>query len=77
MVRVLGVVAVAASARRAPRIASERLQLLAGWVPKVWRVGWVEALLAAEDPHDVGMPPDVEALRHAISRAVWSEAGSR
>ncbi len=39
-VRVLGLVVVAASPRRPPRIAAERVQLLAGWVPHLWRVGW-------------------------------------
>jgi hypothetical protein len=66
-VRLLGIAAVAASPRRAPRIAVERLQLLAGWVPTVWRIGWVEALLAADDPRDIGTPPDVAALRHVVA----------
>lgn len=70
---VLGVVAVAASPRRPPRIATERLQLLGGWVPKVWRVGWVDALLAVDDPRDVGVPPDVEALRTAIWQTTTRE----
>ncbi|MFY1599854.1 hypothetical protein [Micromonospora sp. WMMD737] len=65
---VLGVVAVAASSRRPPRIATERLHLLSGWAPRVWRVGWVDALLAADDPADVGTPPDVDALRHALTQ---------
>ena len=76
-IRLVGVVTVAASARRAPRIAVERLQLLAGWAPKVWRVGWVEALLAADDPRDVGVPPDVDELRYAVGRAAHVEARIR
>lgn len=63
---VLGVVAVAASPRRPPRIVTERLHLLRGWIPAIWNVGWVDALLAADDPRDVGASPDIEALRHAI-----------
>ncbi|WP_239098452.1 hypothetical protein [Micromonospora qiuiae] len=66
LTKVLGVVAVAASPRKPPRIATERLQLLRGWAPEVWRIGWVDALLAADDPCDVGASPDVEALRNAI-----------
>jgi hypothetical protein len=65
----LGVVAVAASERRPPRRAAERLRLLAGWVPALWRVGWVEEYLAADDARDIGVPPDVAALRHALERA--------
>ncbi|MFG1955049.1 hypothetical protein [Micromonospora sp. NPDC048830] len=72
LTKVLGVVAVAASPRRPPRIATERLQLLRGWAPEVWRVGWVDALLAADDPRDVGASPDVEALRNAI----WQKVGA-
>jgi hypothetical protein len=69
-INVLGVVAVAASPRRPPRIAAERLALLRGWAPQLWRVGWVDALLAADDPRDVGASPDVEALRSAIWQKV-------
>lgn len=69
-VGVLGVVAVAASPRRPPRIVTDRLHLLRGWAPAVWNVGWVDALLAADDPHDVGASPDIEALRHAIRQKI-------
>ncbi|GAA0710892.1 hypothetical protein Drose_24890 [Dactylosporangium roseum] len=69
----LGVVAVAASSRRPPRRAAERLRLVSGWVPATWRVGWVEEFLAADDARDVGVPPDVAALRHALSRAIVSK----
>jgi hypothetical protein len=68
-----GLVAVAASTRRPPRIAVERLHLMGGWVPNVWRLGWVEAYLAADDPADVGVAPDVATLRHAVARAVKYE----
>ena len=66
LIRLLGVVAVDASPRRPPRIATERLHLLRGWAPALWRVGWVDALLATDDPRDVGASPDIEALRTAI-----------
>jgi hypothetical protein len=69
-VQLVGVVAVAGSARKPPRLAAERLQLLGGWVPAVWRVGWVEEYLAADHPLDLGVPPDVAALRHAVIRAM-------
>jgi hypothetical protein len=64
------VVAVAASARRPPKIVTERLQLLGGWVPAIWRVGWQEVLLAADEPTDVGVPLDVAALRDAVRKAI-------
>jgi hypothetical protein len=69
-VRVLGIVVVAASPRRPPKVAADRVQLLAGWVPQVWRVGWHDALLAAEDAASVGMPPDVDKLRSALDDAL-------
>jgi hypothetical protein len=68
----LGVVAVAASARKPPRRAAERLRLLSGWVPATWRVGWVEEYLAADDARDLGMPPGIAALHHALNRALLS-----
>ncbi|MER7164919.1 hypothetical protein ABT336_02420 [Micromonospora sp. NPDC000207] len=74
---VVGVVAVAASARRQPKIVTDRLRLLGGWTPNLWRIGWVEALLAADDPRDVGVPPDVEALRHAIWHRTRKQEGTR
>jgi hypothetical protein len=72
--QVLGLVAVAGSAHRPPRIATERLQLLGGWVPHVWRMGWVEALLAAHDPLDIGTPPDVAALGAALTQRIGEAA---
>jgi hypothetical protein len=75
--QLVGLVAVAASARRPPRVVAERLQLVGGWVPKVWRLGWVEAYLAADDPRDVGVPPDVARLRHAVGRVLNIEVGTR
>ncbi|MGC9670957.1 DUF6668 family protein [Planosporangium sp. 12N6] len=69
-VRLVGLVAVAATPRRPPRIVTERLQLTAGWTPALWRVGWVEEYLAADDPRDLGVPPDVAALRHALGQAL-------
>jgi hypothetical protein len=68
----VGLVAVAASARKPPRRAAERLRLLSGWVPATWRVGWVEEFLAADDARDLGLPPDVAALHHALNRALLS-----
>ena len=70
--KILGLVTVEASARRPPRRAAERLQMLAGWIPAKWRVGWVEEYLAADDPRELGIPPDVAALRHALDRALAS-----
>jgi hypothetical protein len=69
--RVQGVVAVAASPRRPPKIVKERLQLLRGWAPNIWHVGWQEVLLAADKPTDLGVaPPDIAALRDSIMEAV-------
>lgn len=71
--QLLGVVAVEGSARKPPRRATERLRLLAGWVPATWRVGWVEEFLAADNAGDVGLPPDVATLQHALRRAIHSQ----
>jgi hypothetical protein len=66
-IRVMGLVGVAASARKPPRRAVERWRLLAGWLPAVWRVGWVEEYLAVDHAPDIGVPPDVAALQHALT----------
>ena len=42
----------------------ERLDLVAGWLPHVWRIGWLPELLGT-DPADV---PASTALRAAIPR---------
>jgi len=76
-VRVLGLVVVAASPKRPPKVVTDRVQLLQGWVPRLWRVGWVEPLLAADDPLDVGVPPDVETVRHALGQILNSEVGEK
>jgi hypothetical protein len=69
-IQLAGVVAIPASDRRPPRVALERLRLIAGWVPELWRLGWVEEYLATDDPRDLGKPPpDVAALRHTAARA--------
>lgn len=76
-VRVMGLVVVDASPKRPPKIVTERLQLLAGWLPSIWRVGWVETFLAADDPLDVGVPPDVQTVRHALERILFTEVGAQ
>lgn len=75
-VRVVGLVVVDASPRRPPRIVTERLQLLKGWLPSIWRVGWEETFLAADDPLDVGVPPEVQTVRHALDRLL-NEVGAQ
>jgi hypothetical protein len=74
--RLAGIVAIPASHRRSPRVALERLQLLAGWVPALWRLRWVEEYLATDDPGDLGNPPpDVVALRGAVTHAARLASG--
>lgn len=68
--QLLGVAAVAASPRRPPKLAADRLRMLAGWVPAIWRIGWVDALLGTDEPLSIGIPPDVDALRHTILAAI-------
>jgi hypothetical protein len=75
-VRTMGLVVVSASPKRPPKIVTERLQLLEGWMPSIWRVGWLETFLAADDPMDVGVPPDVQAVRHALD-GILNEVGAQ
>ncbi|MFY1573341.1 hypothetical protein ACN26Z_00405 [Verrucosispora sp. WMMD703] len=77
MTWLLGVVAVAASPRRPPRIATERLRLLSGWAPQIWRVGWIDDLLAVDEPTDIGTPPDIEALRTTIWHTLHAKQRGR
>jgi len=67
-VHVLGLVVVAGSPHRPPKVVTDRIALLTGWVSRVWRVGWCRELLAVDDPRDVGMPPDVDAVRAGLGR---------
>ena len=74
-IHLAGVVTIPASGQRPPRIATERLRLLAGWAPALWRVGWVEDL-ATDDPRDVGRPsPDMATLQRLAMRAVDTTLG--
>jgi len=63
--RLLGLVVVAAEpGRRVPQLARERLDLVAGWVPAVYRMPWV-ALALGVDPDNVAR---CEPLHRAIPR---------
>jgi hypothetical protein len=75
--KIVGVVSVAASARKPPRRATERLRMLSGWVPAWWQVGWIEEYLAADHPRTLGMSPDVATLHHALSRTLSRAIPSR
>ena len=48
---VLGLVVVAASPARPAKLVRERLDLVAGWFPQVWRIPWVPELLAIDVEH--------------------------
>lgn len=75
-IHLAGLVTIPASAQRPPRIATERLRLLAGWVPALWRVGWVEEYLATDVPRDLGTPPpDMATLQRLAMRAVDTKLG--
>jgi hypothetical protein len=79
--RLLGLVVVAASPRRrpprgAPRIVEERIDVMSRWLPRIWRVGWTDHLLAVDDPAALGIPPDVVVLRDDI-RALLAPVGGQ
>lgn len=65
--RLLGLVVVAAEpGRRPPQLARERLELVTGWVPAVFRVPWVPLALAIDtDPASVAR---CDQLRRAIPK---------
>jgi hypothetical protein len=78
--RLLGLVVVAATPRRrpprgAPRIVEERIEVMKHWLPGVWRICWIDHLLAVDDPAAVGMPPDVAALRDDIRTQLGTRGG--
>jgi hypothetical protein len=65
-----GAVALADAPGRLTRSQSEALRLLAGVVPRLWTVPWIEDLRAVEQPGRLPVPPalvrlglDLEALR--------------
>lgn len=63
----LGLIAVAAGPGRPPRLARERLDLVAGWVRNVHRIPWVAEALAA-DPDRVA---ECQPLHRAIPRDLF------
>jgi hypothetical protein len=58
-----GAVAVADAPGRLTRPQSEALRLLAGVVPRLWMVPWIEDLRAVEVPGDLPLPPALFRLR--------------
>jgi hypothetical protein len=63
--RLLGLIVVAAEpGRRMPQLARERLELVAGWLPAVYRMPWVSMTLGV-DPDSVAR---CEPLRRAIPK---------
>lgn len=72
-----GLVAVADAPGKLPRRQSEVLRLLAGAVPRMWTVPWLDELRMVEDPQTLPLPPslvrlslDLEALRHRFGN-LW------
>lgn len=68
---VAGLVAVADAPGKLPRPQAEMLRLIAGAVPRIWTIPWLEELRLTDDPQRLGLPPplarlslDLEALRH-------------
>jgi hypothetical protein len=72
-----GLVAVADAPGKLPRRQAEVLRLLAGAVPRLWTVPWLDELRMAEEPEELPLPPplvrlslDLEALRHRFG-SIW------
>jgi hypothetical protein len=68
-----GAVAVADAPGRLPRPQSEVLHLLAGIVPRLWTVPWIEDLRAA-DPGELAVPPSL--VRVGADLATLRSGGS-
>lgn len=69
----LGLVAVAAGPKRAPKLARDRLELVAGWCPQVWEVPWVGDLLGL-DPENIA---EHSRLCAAIPRELFTAISGR
>ena len=72
-----GLVTIADAPGKLPRPQAEMLRLLAGAVPRLWTVPWLDELRSTDDLSTLSLPPalvtlslDLEALRHRFG-SVW------
>ncbi|GAA4947092.1 hypothetical protein [Actinoplanes utahensis] len=73
-VRALGLV-VAASSHRPPKAVTDRVRLMPGWVPAVWRIGRHGAFPAVEDvPAPGRRAPEVATAWHGMVHTTTGSA---
>lgn len=69
-VDLVGLVLVADAPGRLPRELRDLAHVVAGGVPRVWRVPWIEAWRLHPDPAGVPVPGEVTSLLHDLRRLV-------
>jgi hypothetical protein len=68
----LGLIVVAAKPGRQPKVARERLELVAGWVPAVFEVPWVTEALETDSDAIAQCEPLRKAIPEELTQLVQS-----
>ncbi|GAA2427053.1 hypothetical protein GCM10010191_44750 [Actinomadura vinacea] len=73
-VRLLGLAVVADAPGKRPKPLNDLVRLIAGGLPQVWELPWVEALRLGEPPTQIKLPSAYSKLANDLRRTVSEEA---
>jgi hypothetical protein len=73
-VRLAGLAVVADASGRLPKSLRELLQLVAGGVPAMWHLPWIEALRLGDPPDQIQLPSAYSAMAAELQRYSYGAA---